>query len=171
MATAKRRKRNPNSNAALVPYQWKPGQSGNPRGRTTAGAAVGDWLNILCDVHDDGRPKYIRADIEAIVDDPNEAPAKVIAARQILHAMDSGEKFVRDRSGKLYPAGIDVNVGNAFDRVCDRTEGKPVARIHVQHHKAPDPAAMIAELRAALADLPPELRATVDVGRLLPETG
>lgn len=73
---------------------------------------MGDYLNILCILDGEGKPKYTRADIEKIVNDETEAPAKVMAARQILHAMDSGEKFVKDRDGKLFPAGIDPNVGH-----------------------------------------------------------
>ncbi len=133
--------------ANLTP--WKPGQSGNPAGRARGGAYISEWLNALLIVDGDGRPRYTKADLERIVADDDAAPAMVIAARRILSAM---------RDGKLPRGGADPEPGRDFDRIADRTEGKPTVTIK---HEAPPqrtPEEILEEIRALEAAHPELLR-------------
>lgn len=115
--------------ANLRPF--RPGQSGNPAGRREGGAYIAEFINAFLTVGEDGHPNYTRRDLEVIVADPQSAPAAVAAARQVLKMMQSGQKYVKDKRGKVYPAGTDPEVGKAFDRVMDRLVGKPVMTHHV----------------------------------------
>ena len=40
-----------NGNVPPAEHRFKPGESGNPRGRASAGAALIDWLNIFATQH------------------------------------------------------------------------------------------------------------------------
>ena len=145
----------PNSVANLKP--WRHGESGNPHGRTAVGMSYREWLNLLDAGDADGNAKYTDSDLEAMIDDPTQTRAKRAAAADLL-----------DMRRRDYHKAVPLRA-NPIDRVCDRTEGKPIARVVVQTHKVVDPAQLIGDLRAALADLPPHLLPQVNVAGLLPE--
>ena len=93
----------PNTRAALAKHVFKPGQSGTPKGRpASAGATIKEWLNTLGEKQE--------SDVRAVMKDESQPIAKRIAANMIMQAL------------------VD---GDAFDRVMDRTEGKP--RQAVEH--------------------------------------
>jgi hypothetical protein len=144
---------------------WKPGQSGNPRGRRKGEASVTEWINAFMVVSEDGRPNYTEADLERICNDPNEGLAKKIAAHRLLGAAKDGDRFAVDRRGKVYPAGTDPEPGRDFDRICDRTEGKPIQSVRVERVEDRDPEVILAEIRALLRD--PELARLVTENRQL----
>jgi len=101
---------------------WKAGQSGNPAGRTTYGATVREWINVLGDAS--------RCELQTLIDDEGELSAKVAAARQVLKASEGD--------------------GVAFDRCADRTDGRPTHSIAVRYEPPNDPATALARLRAEL---------------------
>ena len=63
---------------------WKPGQSGNPRGRQRAGANIWEWLNVLMEQDEHDRGRFTRAQIEKLAADPDEAPAKIAAWKPLI---------------------------------------------------------------------------------------
>jgi hypothetical protein len=133
---------------------WKPGQSGNPAGRRKGEASVTEWINAFLSEKEDGTPNYPRARLEEICEDPDASPAKVIAAQRVLGAMKDGRRFATDRRGKVYPAGTDPEPGRDFDRICDRTEGKPVQSVRVERVPDRPSAEILAEIRALLRSDP-----------------
>ena len=139
----------PNSLANLHPRPWQPGQSGNPAGRARGSTYISECLNALLIVRDDGTPKYTKADIERIAEASQSAPAMVIAARRILSAM---------RDGKLPRGGADPEPGRDFDRIADRTEGKPAQYIMVEAPPQRTPEEIMAQIRALEAAHPELLR-------------
>lgn len=90
--------------------RWKPGQSGNPAGRKSAGASVAEWYNALADAGDE--------EIARIARDKTAPVAKRAAARQWLQA-------ISDRTTKV---GLPLD-GEALDRIADRTVGKPTQAV------------------------------------------
>jgi hypothetical protein len=92
----------PNSIAA----QWKPGQSGNPKGRPNIGASIVEWFNVL----QEKPPTELRA---ILADRDTQPTNKVIAAAQLLRAIENLGK------------GGDMG-GTDLERVLDRALGKPV---------------------------------------------
>lgn len=144
----------------LAPYNYKPGESGNPVGRRSAGAYIKEWINSL--IHHGLSEKELR-DIRR---DKSLPASKRIAAERILRAMESPD--LADFDGvvdgqlslrELRAGGVDTTVvkknktrtktspdgtvevereielhdrsGSEFDRVMDRTEGKPAQEITV----------------------------------------
>jgi hypothetical protein len=83
---------------------WQKGQSGNPKGRPTYGLVAREWANIMADMN--------KAELLAIIDDDEAPSAKVAAAQQVMKA----------RNGD----------GQAFDRIADRTEGRPPQALTVK---------------------------------------
>jgi len=149
---ARRAERAAASRANLKRFQ--PGESGNPAGRRSGGAYVTEWINAFLITDDEGRPRYTLADLRAIVEDPNEAPARILAARRILSACRDGEKWVIDRKGKAHRGGTDSEPGRDFDRIADRLEGKPVASVNV-HSTSDEPVGeLIDELRGLIESHP-----------------
>ena len=152
--------KHPNSLANLRP-PWSPGQSGCPGGQRTDGAYIAEWRNAMLAVNDDGTPRYTKADIEAVVDDAASPPAKIIAARQLLNCMKSGENWIVGKDGELMPARIDSEPGRERERVEDRMEGKPVQHLKVTQ-QPPSLQSLEAELRTMVAQdptLPGRMRA------------
>ena len=124
------RKMHPNSLANLKPA-WRAGESGNSAGRTAGAAFVSEWINSLLAEAPDGEPKYTRKEIERIAK-RDTSPARVMAAREILCAMGPRERYVKDKHGKVYQTGTDPEPGRAFDRTCNRLDGKPKATMEIQ---------------------------------------
>ena len=94
-------------------HRWAKGHSGNPAGRPSAGAAVLEWLNVMAE--------WPLAKIESITKDADAPASKVMAARRLLDACSE----YRSTSG-MPIAGPD------FDRIMDRTEGKPKQSMDVK---------------------------------------
>lgn len=88
---------------------WQPGESGNPAGRSSLGAAFRVWLNQLQD--------NTRTELRAVVSDKTAPASKVMAARTILRAA----------SGRVTTAGHPI-AGSDVDRAVLHTEGPPVQR-------------------------------------------
>jgi len=158
---ARRRAARERSLSNLKPFE--PGQSGNPAGRRTAGATVTEELHRLMHVRADG-PAFTLAEIKVIAEDPGQGVATVVAARQILAACQDGERFSVDRLGIARKTGTDPEPGRAADRIMDRTEGKPIARLAVANVR--DPAEIQDELAALLQAEPGLARQLV---QLMPE--
>ena len=92
----------------LIPI--KPGTSGNPAGRPAAGLTLKELVNEM-----QGWPKE---KLRAIMKDPSASVARKAAARVWLHA----------GSARMNSAGMPI-AGADFDRICDRTIGKPMQSV------------------------------------------
>ena len=97
-------------NGGVIPpveHRFKPGQSGNPAGRAgSAGSSVREWINAMAE--------WTVAELQAVKDDPKATAAKRTAARLWMEAT----------SDDANTAGNPI-AGAAFDRIMDRTEGRP----------------------------------------------
>ena len=142
-------------------HRWRPGQSGNPAGRPrSAGATAAEWLNTFCaqDLTDADLRKIVRdrrtphhkriaaerlmhqlrprmADYEGLVDGTktladleregiDTSLVKKLKTRQELDA--KGNVVAVTRELELHNVA-----GEEFDRVADRTEGKPGQSVQV----------------------------------------
>ena len=144
-----KRKTNPNSLAALEPYQWRPGTSGNPSGTRTGSWSVREHMLEML-----GTEKT-RSDLEVLLQDPNVPIAKHIAARRLVNAASSGRRFVVGKDGVTKPGALDPECGRDADRVLDRVDGKAVQKIEVTRRNEIDLPAMIREARAIAQQLGP----------------
>jgi hypothetical protein len=159
------KQRNQTIPAELRPHCFKPGESGNPKGRPAAGLAVRDWINILAgqDVTEEK--------LRRITKDPKAPWSKRTAALRMLRSLETGDiadfaGFLRGENNledlramgistevikkfkqktRVVPKGdgeveevIDREIelhdrsGDDFDRILDRTIGRPVQEVH-QH--------------------------------------
>ena len=119
--TGSRRGQHPNSRANLQP--WKPGQSGNPKGRTTFGATYREWVAEFAREDDSGAPKYSMAALREIANADDDAPVsapKRLAAVDMLEALEGGQQRHA-----------------AANRLFDRSEGKPGQSIAISADAAP----------------------------------
>lgn len=153
-----------NGQVPPVETRWKPGQTGNPAGRKTAGATLREHLNSLAEQGLD------EPAIRAIAKDVKEPWPRRAAANRILRTMEAGDlsdfagllrgdNTIEDlramgintevvkkfkQKTRVVPKGegsveevIDREIelhdraGADFDRVIDRTVGKPVQAIDV----------------------------------------
>ncbi len=96
-------------NGQPTPEGWKPGQSGNPKGRPAIGASVLDWINAF--------GNYSLKEVRAVSADKAAPTAKIMAARQVLAAC----------SERLNASG-NRTAGPEIDRILDRTVGKAMQR-------------------------------------------
>ena len=85
-------------------HRWKPGQSGNPRGRKAAGLSVKEWFNVMA--------TWDRDQLQKVVDDKKESIERVSAARTWLTAGVEGAE-------------------DALREILDRTAGKPASSLNV----------------------------------------
>ena len=120
---------------------WKPGQSGNPKGRPAIGITYQAWLNELDISDDQGVAKYDDDALRAIRDDATQCRAKRAAAADLLD-------LPRTDYHKAMPLRANV-----LDRVCDRTVGKPVQAIHIHKTEIRTPAVIGADIASTLAAL------------------
>ena len=123
---------------------WKPGQSGNPNGRPNSGHVLIDYVHDLMAEEADGTARYTLEQLEAIGADHRASHPKAMAARLITLARTPG---FHEKSGKPYCAVL-------VDMILDRTVGKPMQSLVVQHTQPDDPDVLLAELRAALIRSP-----------------
>lgn len=93
-----------------------------------------EWINHNCH-----RPEE---EIKTIADDKVRPIFERVAARTLLGALRDGW-FKGRREG-----------ADDFDRLMDRTVGKPVQSLLVQHTQPDDPEVLLAELRATLIRSP-----------------
>ena len=122
----------PNSLANL--RSWEPGQSGNPAGRKPAGLSLLEWINVM--------HTKTEADVQKIADDESEPVVKRVAAKAWLGALSSGW-FKGKREG-----------ADDLDRILDRTIGKPVQSMLIQHTQPDDPVVLAEQLRQILSQSP-----------------
>lgn len=101
---------NPRSLSNLKPF--KPGESGNPNGRPPAGLSILEWLNQM--------ESWTREQLESVLSDTSAPVSKLAAARSWLDATVRG-----------YTQGGNPVAGNDFDRILDRTIGKPAQSVDV----------------------------------------
>ena len=137
---------NGNENSLANLKRWKPGQSGNPSGRPKGMVYPSELLAGLLAMNDDGTPKYTKADIQAIVESDDSAPALVIAARWILDGMQDGKRWVLGKDGELKPAALDPTPSRVRESLADRLEGKPVAKVEIKHQREKMPDELLDEL-------------------------
>ena len=104
----------------------------HPRGRQSVTVELNDLLHIQTD----GTPRYTVAQLEEVVKDASQPPARILAARRVLSACRDGRRYVKDKHGNVFEAGSDPEPGRDFDRIVDRMEGKPLAR--VEHDTGPN---------------------------------
>ena len=121
-----------------------------PRGRQYVGVMV----NHLLHIRSNGRPQYELKDLEKIVTDPRESPAKILAARRILSASRDNQRFIKDKHGNIYPAGSDTEPGRDFERIADRIDGKPTIRVEHDHGTERTPEEIRKQLAVLIEDNP-----------------
>lgn len=112
---------------------WPKGVSGNPGGSRSAGAHYREWLNAMND--------WPKADLEAVANNEKAGAVQRQAALTHLRALSVG----------FYHA--TPLAGNDLDRIADRTEGKPIARVEVARVDI-DPDEARSQLAAMLEAVP-----------------
>lgn len=90
----------------------KLGEVRNPKGRPNAGASIKEWINQM-----QGWPTDR---VQSVADDESQPIAKRTAARAWLLAA------TKDTTTTGQPIA-----GPYFDRVCDRTDGKPIESVKI----------------------------------------
>ncbi|MBC7783165.1 MAG: hypothetical protein H7144_04935 [Burkholderiales bacterium] len=80
------------------------GQSGNPKGRPSAGAAVREWLNAMQDMTRDELDRIFK---------------------------DEAEPINRRTAAGIW-IGASTTGGTDFDRIMDRTDGRPKQSIEIE---------------------------------------
>ena len=134
---------------------WRKGESGNPEGQGGAWS-VTRWLSFFLDdapLERRGRP-FTTQELMDVATDPEETPAKVLAARQILLAMEDPQRWVLDKDRNAKVGGYDPEPGRAFDRVLDRVEGKSVQRVEKRVTLDRSPAEIKARILSLLESNP-----------------
>lgn len=132
----------PNSLSNLRP-PWQPGESGNAAGRKPAGQSILEWINE--------HASNTEAEIKAIANDTSQPIYVRMAAEAMLGA-----------ARKWWTKG-KRDAGDDFDRILDRTIGKPVQSLVVERVQPDDPVVLEQQLRGML-ERSPELAALFGAG-------
>lgn len=106
----------------------------------SARAAI-DWLIA-------SQPR--REDVARIARDRSAPPLVVAAARVLYIAGSDARRYTFARDGTRQLAGLDPEVGRAFDRLADRLDGRPVQSVSVHRTTERSPAESLAALGALL---------------------
>lgn len=151
-----KRGKNPNSVGPKSLANLKPKKKGDkPANLGVRGKQfVGVMVNHLLHIKSDGRPQYELKDLEQIVTDPRESPAKILAARRILSASRDNQRYIKDKHGNIYPAGSDTEPGRDFERIADRIDGKPTIRVEHDHGVERTPEEIRKQLAVLIEDNP-----------------
>lgn len=126
----------------LAQYKWKPGQSGNPAGRSKGAIYVSDWLNSFLAHDEKGRPAYSVRRLQRIAEKDTSA-AKRMAAQRILVAC---------RDPRRLNGTLDPEPGRAMDSILARLEGKPRQTVTIERQPERSLAQIEEHLRQLLAD-------------------
>jgi hypothetical protein len=86
--------------------------------------------------------------------DADAPPLLRAAARQLAIAGSDARRWTVAKDGTRTLAGLDPEVGRAFDRLADRIEGKPTQSMTIERREARTPAECAAALSALLAAHP-----------------
>jgi hypothetical protein len=142
-----------------VEHRFQPGTSGNPKGRRNAGATIADWMNALAakelteadlrKIHGDPKqpqPRRIAAerllhslspdmaDYEPFLDG-TKTLAELKASGVDTSAVKKAKTRVHtdDKGGTTVIREIELHdhSGAEFDRICDRTNGKPATPLQL----------------------------------------
>jgi len=145
------RGQNERSRKNLKPF--KPGQSGNPAGRKTAGATIREHMNAMAEAD------LTETQLRTIARGKNEPWPRRAAAERILRTLEAGDLAdfqtviagektlaeLRDEGvntelvKKVKPVehGVEIELfdraGGDVDRIMDRTEGKPKQTREIKH--------------------------------------
>ena len=144
-----------NGNVPPPEHRWPPGVSGNPAGRSSAGKSTQQWVNLLDEqcvprselvkIRDDpaAPPTKVAAAerLLRMMESPDMADFQPLldGTMDLVQLRESGvdtsmlkkikERREVDKEGKVVAIIREVELhdrsGEEFDRVCDRTEGKP----------------------------------------------
>jgi hypothetical protein len=167
MSEEKRDKNNP---TWLREWQFKPGESGNKKGRTTAGATLKEQINRLVEGN------YTEEELREIAKDKTKGIAERSAANRLINMIERGDladveaflngdktlKQLRDsglhtdiikkakvvKKKFMTEGGENVEVesreielhdrsGGEFDRISDRTEGRPTQAVDLNNTGIP----------------------------------
>lgn len=167
-------------------HRFKPGESGNPKGRPpNAGATLREWVNQLA------ADELTEVQLRAIRRDRGLPWPKRVAAGRILRLLEVGdvrdfEPWLRGKAslGRLSKAGVNTELvkrvmirpgehgearsielhdraGEEFDRLVGHTDGRPTQRVeaHVDHTTPRTPAEGEAAAAALLAGIAQRLGA------------
>lgn len=149
----------------LVQYQFKAGNSVSQKpARAVKPTAI--LARILAglggEAEDDDPCRSIDSIERFLANSGPKHPLRVMMMREVLTACRPRERTAIDRHGVAYPAGTDPEPGRALERIIDRLEGKPTARLEVQRVSGRAPADIIASI-ADLIRTDPALAALVKV--------
>ena len=111
----------PNSLANLKPGQFNKGFDPRRGNAPPLGASYIEWMNRLAVEKPNGKARYDENALKKIAKDPKAAAARRYAAQTMLRAFSDGWH-------KHLPLA-----GSDLDRIADRTIGKPVQAVHVEH--------------------------------------
>lgn len=142
------------------PWQWQPGQSGNPAGPPpNLGLSIKGWWNKLS-----VPGVYTREDLKRFSDSDDDH-ARSIAADSILRARSGHGPDAYSKGGN--PLAIPD-----LKEISDRTVGKAAQTVTVRQEVAIDPAQTLAELVAYLREKPHLLAAAeAELGKALAAPG
>jgi hypothetical protein len=144
-----------------VEHRFKPGQCANPLGRKTAGATIREWCNILAEqelteteirriARDVRLPWPKRAAAERILrtleygdigemekllngEVTLEELKKTGINTEVIKRVKTKRRTLPNNGGEEIEREIELHdrAGGEFDRICDRTEGKPRQTVDV----------------------------------------
>lgn len=138
--------------------RFGPGTIANPSGRAKGVLYPGEALKMLLKTDEHGVPAWPPAKIREMVKDETAHPALIAAGRELLTAMSDGKKWILDKGGKAWLAGVDPEIGRAFDRAACRLEGKPVQAVFVTTEHVSRPADLASDAIALIRQDPRLIR-------------